>query len=323
MKRRSFIFASGALVLPVLAIAQQNRIPHVGLLISETLQGQASRIDGLRAGLRELGYVEGKTIAIESRTADGNYERLPELAAELVRLKVDVLVAFGAKAVVAAQKATATIPIVVPSTGDPVALGVVSDLAKPRGNITGIAVFGPELSAKWLEYLKQAVPGVSRVAVLQNSANPLRQPTTEAMQVAAKTLRLELQPFAVRSRVDFLGAFAAMGKAGVNGLWVSGDTLFQAHWKEISTLAENQRLPSVGRREFGEAGGLIGYGTNDAEVYRRAAYFVDRILKGAKPADLPVERPTRFEFLVNVKTARALGIKVPQSLLQRADRVIE
>jgi putative ABC transport system substrate-binding protein len=323
MKRRAFIVAGAGFALPVASIAQRSGIPRVGFLISETLSGQASRINAVRAGLRELGYTEGKDIVIESRTADGHYDRLPGLAAELVRLKVDVLVAFGAKAVVAARNTTSTVPIVVPATGDPIALGVVGDLAKPGGNVTGLAIFGPEISAKWLEFLKEAVPGVGRVAVLRNAANPSGRSTTGAMQAAAKSLQLELQSFEIRSRADFTGAFAAMANSRVDGVCVSGDTLFQAHWKEIAALAEKHRLPAVGRREFVEAGGLIGYGADDAQLFRRAAYFVDRILKGAKPADLPVERPTRFELLVNAKTARALGVKVPQSLLQRADRVIE
>lgn len=312
-------------MIPLASIAQQRgRVPLVGLLISETLSGQATRIEALRAGLRELGHsVEARSIAFEIRAADGNYDRLPELAAELVRVKVDVLVAFGSKAVVAAKGATATIPIVVPSSGDPMDLGVVSGLSRPGGNVTGIAIFGPEITAKWLAFLKEAVPSIARVGLLRNSANPYRTTTADAVRASAKSLTLELHAFDVRSPKEFSGAFAAMAKAHVDAVLVSGDTLFQAHWSEITELAANHRLPSVGRPEFAEAGGLIGYGQDDAELYRRGAYFVDRILKGAKPADLPVERPTRFELVINLKTAKALGITIPQSVFVRADRVIE
>lgn len=312
-------------MIPFASIAQQRgRAPLVGLLISETLSGQATRMEALRAGLRELGYsVESRNIAFEIRAADGNYDELPTLAAELVGVKVDVLVAFGSKAVVAAKGATATIPIVVPSSGDPVDLGVVSGLSRPGGNVTGIAIFGPEMTAKWLELLKEAVPGIARVGLLRNSANPYRMTTADAVRASAKSLKLELHAFDVRSPKEFDGAFEAMANARVDAVLVSGDTLFQAHWAEITKLAAKRRLPSVGRREFAEAGGLIGYGQDDAELYRRGASFVDRILKGAKPADLPVERPTRFELVISLKTAKALGITIPQSVFARADRVIE
>ena len=310
---------------PLVAFAQQQaRVPLVGLLISETLSGQATRMEALRAGLREHGYsAEARNIAFEVRAADGDYDRLPKLAAELVGVKVDVLVAFGSKAVVAAKSATATIPIVVPSSGDPVDLGVVSGLSRPGGNVTGIAIFGPEMAAKWLELLKEAVPSVTRVGLLRNSANPARMTTAEAIRASAKSLKLEIHAYDVRSPKEFIGAFAAMAKARVDAVLISGDTLFQAHWSEISKLAASQRLPSVGRREFAEAGGLIGYGQDDAELYRRGASFVDRILKGAKPADLPVERPTRFDLVLNLRTAKALGLTFPQSVFVRADRVIE
>lgn len=324
VRRRQLLIVAAALVaVPLASIAQQRgRIPRVGFLISETLAGQASRLESLRAGLRELGYVEGKNIAIELRPADGNYDHLPGLAAELAGLKVDVLVAFGAKAVLAASGATTTIPIVALSTSDPVALGVVSGLSRPGGNVTGLATF-PELPAKRLELLREAVPRIARVGVLGNSANPPRKTTSEAMRVTAKSLKLELQAFDVRSPEEFGGAFAAMVKGRIDAVWVSGDTLFQAHWKEIANLAVKQRLPTVGRKEFAQAGGLIGYSQDDVALYRRGAYFVDRILKGARAADLSVELPTRFELVINLKTAKALGITIPQSVLIRADRVIE
>jgi putative ABC transport system substrate-binding protein len=326
MKRREFVALLGgaAVALPLASFAQQpGQVPRIGFLISETLSGTSSRVEALRAGLRNFGYVEGKNIAIEYRPADGNYNRLPELAAELVRLKVDVLVAFGSKAVLAAKAATTTIPIVVPSSGDPVALGVVSGLARPGGNITGIAMFAPEMYAKRVELLKEAVPRIARVAVTQNPANPSGELMFPALRAAAQKLKLQLQPFKVRAPSEFGSSFSAMSKAHVDAVVVSQDTLFRAHDKEIAALAATQRLPSVGTKEFAQAGGLIGYGVDDAELFRRGAYFVDRILKGAKPADLPVERPTRFELMINLKTAKALGLAIPAELLLRADEVIE
>lgn len=322
--RRSFVALIGSvLAAPRVVLAQAAaKVPRIGFLISETLAGQASRLEALRAGLRELGYVEGKNIVLEFRPADGNYDRLPALAAELVGLKVEVLVAFGAKAGVAAKGASTAIPIVVPSITDPVSLGVVSSLSRPGGNITGISNFA-EIPAKQLEILKEAVPRIARVGVLVNSANISRPTQTEAMRATAKSLKLELQYFDMRSPKEFGGAFAAMAKGRMNALWVSGDTLFQAHWKEIAALAEKYRLPAVGRLEFADAGGMIGYGVDDAAQFRRAAYFVDRILKGARPDQLPIERATRIELAINAKTAKALGIKIPAPLLVRADRVIE
>lgn len=326
--RRRIVSAllAGALAAPLASFAQQPQgtVPRIGFLISETLSGQASRVEALRAGLRDRGYVEGKDIAIEVRSADGNYDRLPALAAELTRLQVDVLVAFGIKAVVAAKDATTTIPIVVPATtSDLVAMGLISGLARPGGNITGSAMFGPETAAKQVELFKEAVPRITRVAVLLNPANAARGVLLQSMRATAGSLKLEVQPFEVQAPKDFERTFSAMAQGRIDALAVSQDTLFGANANEIADRAARQRLPSVGNKEFAEAGGLIGYGANNAELYRRGAYFVDRILKGAKPADLPVEEPTRFELVINMKTAKALGIKIPGSILIRADKVIE
>jgi putative ABC transport system substrate-binding protein len=326
--RRRIVLAllAGALAAPLASFAQQPQgtVPRIGFLISETLSSQASRVEALRSGLRDLGYVEGKSIAIEVRSADGRYDRLPELAAELTRLKVDVLVAFGIKAVVAAKHATTTIPIVVPATAsDLVAMGLISSLARPGGNITGSAMFGPETAAKQVELFKEAVPRITRVAVLLNPANAARGVILQSMRATANSLKLELQQFEVRTPKEFGRTFSAMKRGRVDALAVSQDTLFGSNASEIADRAARQRLPSTGNKEFAEAGGLIGYGANNAELYRRGAYFVDRILKGTKPADLPVEGPTRFELVVNMKTAKALGIKIPQSILIRADKVIE
>ncbi len=310
---------------PLASFAQQpqGKGPRIGFLISETLSGQAGRVEALRTSLRDRGYVEGKNIAIEFRSAEGNYDRLPELAVELARLKVDVLVAFGSKAVLAAKRATTTIPIVVPVIGDPVAGGVIGSLARPGGNITGSATFAPETAAKRVELLKEAVPRITQVAYLLNPANATSALILPAMRATAKSLKLELQPFEVRAPKEFGRIFSAMAKGRVDAILVSTDTLFRANANEIADLAAKQRLPSVGAPEFAEAGGLIGYGANDAELYRRGAYFVDRILKGAKPADLPVEQAMKFELVVNLKTAKALGLTIPQSVLIRADEVIQ
>lgn len=317
---------AGALAAPLASFAQQpqEKVPRIGFLIAETLSGQASRVEALRAGLRERGYVEGKNIAIEFRLAEGNYDRLPELAAELARLKVDVLVTFGIKALVAAKGATTTIPIVIPSTSsDPVALGLVSSLARPGGNITGSTTFGPEIMAKRLELLKDAMPRITRVAVLVNPANSSFGPTFQQMDITAKALKLSLQPFEVRAPGEFDSVFAAMAKGRVDAIVVQDDTMFAVNAKAIADLVAKKRLPSVGSKGFAEAGGTIGYGGIDADLYRRGAYFVDRILKGAKPGDLPIEQATRLELVINMKTAKALGIKIPQSILLRADKVIK
>ena len=325
MNRRDTVFGLLALgAAPYASLAQQSprKAPRIGLLISETPAGQASRIEALRAGLRDLGYVEGGSIAIELRSADGNYGRLPALAAELVRLKVDVIVAFGIKATLAAKGATTTIPIVFPLTGDPVATGLVSSLARPGGNLTGSAIFSPEVAAKRLELLKEAIPRISRVAVLVNPSSPFGN-TLQTMRAAAKALKLELQVFEVRTSAEFGGVFSKFPKERIDAVMVTQDTLFLSNATQLAKLAAAKRLPAAGYTEFADAGGLIGYGTNDAEMHRRAAYFIDRILKGASPGDLPVERATKFELAINLKTARLLGLKIPQSVLLRATRVIE
>jgi putative ABC transport system substrate-binding protein len=324
--RRKLIiaFGAGALVGPFGSFAQQRgTVPRIGLLIAETRTGQSNRIEALRAGLRELNYVEGKNIFIEMRTADGNYARLSELAAELARLKVDVIVAFGAKAVVAARGATSTIPIVVPVVGDPVALGLTSSLARPSGNITGSSTFNAEVSTKRLELLKEAVPRIARVAVIVNPANALQGRSFRAIHATAKALKIEVQAFEAADSKELLGAFSAIAKGHVDAIIVSQDTLFIANAREIAAFADKQRLVSAGTTEFAEAGGLIGYGAIDADQYRRGAYFVDKLLKGAKPGDLPIEQPTKFGLVINIKTAKALGIKIPQSILVQATKVIE
>lgn len=326
MDRRRFVLALGASTLTAsrASLAQQQRpIPRVAFLISETLSAQADTIDAVRAGLLDHGYVDGKNIIIELRAAGGDYDRLPELATELARLKVDVIVAFGTKAVLAAVRATATIPIVDPSMGDPVALGLSSGLARPGKNVTGIVQFSAETGAKRVEFLKRALPRIVRVAVLANPVNVSTPTQVQAMRATANTLNLELQVFEVRSAKEIRESIAAAAERRAEGVIITTDTLFRPNFVEIANLATRFGLLSAGPMDFPAAGGLIGYSTDRAEQYRHSAYFVDRILKGARPDDLPIERVTKLQLVINAKTARALGIALPQSLLVRADEVIQ
>ena len=323
--RRRFVFALGvtALGTPLISPAQQPPTgARIGLLIPETIAVELTRVDALRAGLRDHGYVEGKNITIELRSAAGNYDRLPELAAELVNLKVDVMVAFGTKAVSAATHATTTIPIVDPVMGDPVAIGLSDSLARPGGNVTGSVQFSVEGGAKRLELLKEAVPHITRIAVLVNPANAGSPLQVQAMRNTANALKLELQAIEVRSAKELGATFEAIEQGRIEAIVVPTDTLFRANAIEIADRAARQKLPSTGSREFAMAGGLIGYGPDAVELYRHAAYFVDRIIKGAKPNDLPIERATKLELVINLRTAKALGITIPPSLLVRANDVI-
>ena len=326
MNRRELLVAVGlgalAQALPALA-QQKGKVWRIGFLGVASASKTASRLEGLRAGLRDLGYVEGKNIAIEFRWAEDNYDRLPDLAAELVRLKVDVLVAQGAPGTRAAKGVTTTIPIVMSAPGDAVATGLVASLARPGGNITGMSVFSPELSAKRIELLKEAMPRITQVAVLLNPGNPVTGPSVQAVETTGNSLKVALHQFAVREPKEFEGVFAAMVKQRVSAIGILEDAMLNSNLRAIADLAVKHRLPSAGNREFAEAGGLIGYGVNWADIFYRAAYFVDKILKGARPADLPVEQATRFEVVLNLKTAKLLGIKFPQTILVRADRVIE
>lgn len=321
--RRSLLLAATAFAFaPRFAFAQQQpaKVARIGFLGAESASGYASRVDALRTGLRDLGYVEGRNIIIEFRWAEGKNDRLPELAAELVRLKVDVLVTHATLGTRAAKQATTTIPIVTAVFADPVALGLVASLARPGGNITGSTFFYAELTAKRLELLKEAFPRTRHVAVLLNPLNLARGLSFEAMEITARSLKVGLQKFEVRGPNEFESAFSAMAKKRVDAVAVVEDPMFLANAKELADLAAKQRFSSIGFNEFAEAGGLIGYGANYLELWRRAAYFVDRILKGAKPSDLPVEQPTKFELVVNVKAAKALGIKIPQSIMVHGAR---
>jgi putative ABC transport system substrate-binding protein len=312
-----------------LADAQQPaKIPLVGYLDGVSLSANAARTEAFRQGLRDLGYVEGKNIAIEYRYAEGKLDRAPELAAELVRLKVDVIVVpGGAPWIQAAKNSTKTIPIVMMSGGsDPVEEGLVESLARPGGNVTGISTLSRELGGKRLELLKEAVPKLARVAVLYDPAIPFFvRDVKEVLPVAAKALRLTLQPLEIRAADDFEKVFGALNKRRPDGLYFPpGGPLTFTNEKRIAGFALKSRLPSIYvNSAFVEAGGLMSYGADQAESYRRVAYFVDRILKGAKPADLPVEQPMRFELVVNLKTAKQIGVTIDPNLLARANRIIK
>jgi len=305
---------------------QPKKVSRMGYLSAYDAAIESTRSEAIRLALRELGYIEGQNIAIEHRYAEGKRDRYPEHAAELVRLKVDIIVVTGADTVIqAAKNATKTIPIVMVGRGiDPVEAGLVESLARPGGNVTGLTSLTAELGGKRLELLKEAVPKLARVAVLYDpiAPGPVHQ-VKEVLPVVARALKVTVQPWEVRDADGFEKVFAALNKQRPDGLYVPGGSLMAANRKRIAAFALKSRLPSMYyTREFVDAGGLMSYGADLAESYRRVAYFVDKILKGAKPADLPVERPAKFELMFNLKTAKQIGVTIPQSLLYRADRVI-
>jgi putative ABC transport system substrate-binding protein len=305
---------------------QPTKVPRIGYLSSRDRVSDAERSEAVRAGLREAGYIEGKNIAIEYRYAHGKREKFPELAVELVRLQVDVLVvAGGTPSVREAMKTTKTIPIVMTGGGaDPVETGLVQSLAHPGGNVTGLTNLTGELGGKRLEFLKQAVPRLSRVGVLYEPANPSSVlEIKEVLPDAARALKLRFQTLPVRSAEDFEKVFDRRGKQDSDGLYVSPGALMNTNQKRIVAFASKNRLPAIyGRKEYVDNGGLMYYGADLIDSYRRIAYFVDRILKGAKPADLPVEQASRFELVINLNAAKEIGVTIPPSVLARADRVI-
>lgn len=326
-QRRKFLLALGAAVLPTppLVFAQQRpaKISRIGVLAAESAAGFANRLEALRAGLRELGYVEGRNIVIEHRFADGKSDRLTELAADLVRSRVDVIVTAGTPPTRAAKQATAAIPIVMAASGDAVATGLVATLARPGGNVTGSTFSSPELSAKRLQLLKEALPRVGQVAYLNNLGNPTTAANVKAMETAAASFKMSVRLFDVRDPAELGGIFRAMTESRVEAVAVGQDALIIANYKAIADLAAKARLPAIGPKEFADAGGVFGYGHDVLDLWRRSATYVDKILKGAKPADLPIEQPTKFELVINMKAAKALGIAIPQSILVQASRVIE
>jgi putative tryptophan/tyrosine transport system substrate-binding protein len=327
MRRKFFGFALGAMLLALCfpAAAQQPaRIHRIGILIPSSASFLSARVEALRQGLRALGYVEGKNILIEYRYAEGKGERLPDLAAELVQLKVDVIVTAGPGATLAAKKASATIPIVFAAANDPVGTGLVSSLARPGGNITGLSTMTPDLDGKRLELLKEAFPKVARMAFLWEPGGTRGNLALTEMEAAAKALGLKLISLEVRSLDDFEGAFARAKKERAQALITTTGALINTQQRRVLDFAAKNRLPAIYHySEFVEAGGLMSYAPNQADLWRRAADYVDKILKGAKPADIPVEQPTKFEFVVNLKTAKQIGVAIPSSVLARADRVIK
>jgi ABC-type uncharacterized transport system substrate-binding protein len=326
MDRRAFLGALGLLTTPLVAAAQSaGKVPRIGVLGPRTASDGARYLEPFRRGMRDLGWVEGKNILIEYRWAEGRSERIPELAAELVRLNVDVIFAGTTAMTVAAWKATKTIPIVMATGGDPVAIGLVASLARPGGNVTGLSFsVDSETFAKQLELLKETVPTVRRVAVLFNPANPGQRPAVERVGDAARSIGVSLQVLEARTPSDFKQAFAAMARARAEALLVVADSILGYNRLRLQGFVARSRLPAIyGLREHVEAGGLMSFAADVRDNFRRAATYVDKILKGAKPADLPVEQPSKFELVINLKTAKELGLTVPPSLLARADQVIE
>ena len=329
MSRRKLLTVIGlyALAAPLGAFAQQkNKVWRVGFL---TPRRRPDSLDSdvfgaFLQGMRDLGYVEGKNLIIEWRFADSKLDRLPELAAELVRLKVDVIVTGGTSATGAAQKATTVIPIVIGTAGDPVASGFVRSLARPGGNITGLSELAVDVGPKLLEMLISMGPKLSRIAVLMNPDNSSHATRLKSVQAAAQAVGVTIFPMEARTAKEIENAFSIMAQKKTGAVIVTVDALFIQQVRQIAELAAKNRLPTIsGMREYVEAGGLMSYGQNLADNYRRAAIYVDKILKGAKPGDLPVEQPTKFELFINRKTAKALGLTIPQSLLISADKVIE
>jgi putative ABC transport system substrate-binding protein len=310
-----------------MAEAQQpKKVPRIGYLASGDPASDSTRAEAIRLALRELGYIEGQNIAIEYRYADGKFDRAAELAAELARLRVDIIVVSGgARLIQPAKNATKTIPIVMSSLGiDPVEAGLVESLARPGGNVTGITLLSRELGGKRLELFKEAVLKLARVAVLYDPVPPVSVLEVKDLQAAARALKLTIRTWEVRDTDGFEKVFAAMSRARPDGLYVTPSVLMRANRKLIADFALKSRLPSVyGIREAVDAGGLMSYSADLADSYRRVAYYVDRILKGAKPSDLPVEQPTKFELVINLKTAKQIGLTIPPELLARANRLIK
>ena len=319
------VIGASTLAAPLASFAQQQgKVWRIGMLETTSTTLNAANLDGFRQGLRDLGYVEGRNLIIEYRSADGRSERFADLAAELVGLKVDLLVTRGTPASLAAKNATRTIPVVMANAGDPVSSGLVASLAHPGGNITGLSSVTVNLEAKRFGLLRELVPGIARIAALYNMSSPANPPQWKEIETAARAVGVRAQLLDVRKPEDFAPAFDVAISQHADGLIVGQEGLLQANRKLIAELAEKHRLPAIYRSmEFIDVGGLMAYGPSYPDLYRRAATYVDKIFKGAKPADLPVEQPTKFELIINLKTAKALGLTIPQALLLRADEVIQ
>jgi len=311
-----------ALCLPAEA-QQPAKIPRIGVLSLGPAAIPSTRVEAFRQGLRDLGYVEGKNLAIEYRFAEGNFKRLRELAADLVALKVNVIMTWGTPQILAVKQATNTIPIVMAFSADPVRDGFVASLARPGGNITGLSSLSPELSGKRLELLKETFPQLARVGVLWDPADPGATANVKETETAGQALGVQVQPLEVRSQKDFQDAFKAANEGRARALILQQTNLTNTHRKEIVELATKHRLPTMlGESGIMDTGGLMSYGPNYSDLFRRAAVYVDKILKSTKPADIPVEQPTKFEFVINLKTAKQIGLTIPPNVLARADRVI-
>ena len=326
MDRRTWIagFAGGLVAFCALAEAQTARIPRIGFLGNSTAELEANLIGPWRQGLRELGYVEGQNVVVEYRWAEGHYERFPALIKELLALNVDVIVTAGTPAAQAVRRATTTVPLVMVAVGDPVGTGLVASLSRPGGNATGLVSIAPDLEGKRLQLLREVVPNLAYVALLTNPANPFHVGSEQQLRAAASAVHVKAQSFAVRNESEFDTAFDAMIRQRPGAMIMLADRLFLHHRKRIADFALRHRLPAVyAYQELVEAGGLMSFGPSYPGMHRRAAYFVDRILKGSSPAELPMEQPSQFELMINLRTARALGLTIPPSLLLRADQVME
>jgi putative tryptophan/tyrosine transport system substrate-binding protein len=327
IERRKFLATLGAAAAawPLAARAQQaGKLPTIGYSGGGTPLTDSQRVGAFVQRLRELGWTEGRNVAIEYRWPEGRNDRIAEIAVELVRIKVDVIVTTGTPGGLAAQQATSVIPVVMTSVADPVGSGLVASLARPGGNITGLSIQQADLAGKRLELLREVIPAVRRLAILANVGNPNAMPETGEVRAAARTLGLEVAVFEIRRAEDIAPAFEALIKDRSEALYVVGDALLTTNRIRINTLALGARLPAIcPNREFAEVGGLMSYGPNFPDLFRRAAEYVDKILRGAKPADLPVEQPTKFDLVINLVAAKALGLQVPPALLARADEVIE
>jgi len=324
MRRREFIAALSAAATWSLAAPAQEKIPRVGFMGNSTAALEANLVGAFREGLRELGYEEGRNIVIEYRWADGQYERFPALVAELIAAKVDVIVTAGTPAALAVKKTTTTVPLVMVAVGDPVGTGLVPSLARPDGNLTGLSSVAPDLEGKRLELLREIVPSVSHIAVFFNSLNPFHVASMRQAQAAGKILGIKVQQHDIRKSEDLDRAFAALRKERPDALLILADRVFLHNRQRMMDFTEEQRLPNVNAyKELVEAGGLMSYGPSYEDMHKRAAIYVNKILKGTKPGNLPIEQPTKFTLVVNLKAAKALGISMPAAVISRADEVIE
>ena len=325
MRRREFTtLLGGVAVTWPLAASAQSKTPRIGFMGNSTAALEANLVDAFREGLREHGYEEGRNIVIEYRWADGKYERFPALVAELIAAKVEVIVTAGTPAALAMKKATTTVPLVMVAVGDPVGTGLVPSLARPGGNLTGLSSVAPDLEGKRLQLLREVVPALSHVAMFINSVNPFHVSSIRQARAAAKTMGIKLQLHDIHKSEDLDDAFAAIRKERPDALLILADRVFLHNRERMMDFTKEQRLPNVNAyKELVEVGGLMSYGPSYEDMHRRAAIYVDKILKGAKPADLPIEQPSKFTFIVNLKAAKALGVTVPSQLLGLADELID